>query len=138
MAKQRTYYICSECGQEFPKWLGKCSSCGAWNTLEEAVEERRTGISSSRTAKCSKLSEISYDEDVRYDTGSEELNRVLGGGLVKGSLVLLSGDPGIGKSGCLQELPHPLSILPLQTRPHFPHDKTRLPIRSASPGVSSA
>ena len=104
MAKQRTYYICSECGQEFPKWLGKCSSCGAWNTLEEAVEEKGTGISSSRTAKCSKLSEISYDEDVRYDTGSEELNRVLGGGLVKGSLVLLSGDPGIGKSTLLLQI----------------------------------
>lgn len=104
MAKQRTYYICSECGQEFPKWLGKCSSCGAWNTLEEAVTESGTKLASSHTVKCSKLSEISYDEDVRYDTGSEELNRVLGGGLVKGSLVLLSGDPGIGKSTLLLQI----------------------------------
>lgn len=104
MAKQRTYYICSECGQEFPKWLGKCSSCGAWNTLEEITEDKSAKLSSNRTVKCSKLSEISYDEDVRYDTGSEELNRVLGGGLVKGSLVLLSGDPGIGKSTLLLQI----------------------------------
>ena len=76
MAKQRTYYICSECGQEFPKWLGKCSSCGAWNTLEEAVKESESKLTASHTVKCSKLKDISYDEDVRYDTGSEELNRV--------------------------------------------------------------
>lgn len=104
MAKQRTYYICSECGQEFPKWLGKCNSCGAWNTLEEVVEDNSAKLTSKHTVKCSKLSEISYDEDVRYDTGSEELNRVLGGGLVKGSLVLLSGDPGIGKSTLLLQI----------------------------------
>lgn len=104
MAKQRTYYICSECGQEYPKWLGKCNSCGSWNTLEEVVEDNTAKVSSNRTVKYSKLSEISYDEDVRYDTGSEELNRVLGGGLVKGSLVLLSGDPGIGKSTLLLQI----------------------------------
>lgn len=104
MAKQRTYYICSECGQEFPKWLGKCSSCGSWNTLEEVVEDDAPKLASKHTAKCSKLSEISYDEDVRYYTGSEELDRVLGGGLVKGSLVLLSGDPGIGKSTLLLQI----------------------------------
>ena len=104
MAKQRTYYICSECGQEYPKWLGKCNSCGSWNTLEEVVEDNTSKVSSNRTVKYSRLSEISYDEDVRYDTGSEELNRVLGGGLVKGSLVLLSGDPGIGKSTLLLQI----------------------------------
>lgn len=104
MAKQRTYYICSECGQEYPKWLGKCNSCGSWNTLEEVVEDNTAKVSSNRTVKYSRLSEISYDEDVRYDTGSEELNRVLGGGLVKGSLVLLSGDPGIGKSTLLLQI----------------------------------
>lgn len=104
MAKQRTYYICSECGQEYPKWLGKCNSCGSWNTLEEVVEDNSAKVSSNRTVKYSRLSEISYDEDVRYDTGSEELNRVLGGGLVKGSLVLLSGDPGIGKSTLLLQI----------------------------------
>lgn len=105
MAKTKTYYICSECGQEYPKWQGKCNSCGSWNTIVE--EETVTGVSSKSSThkvKYSKLSEISYDEDVRYDTGSEELNRVLGGGLVKGSLVLLSGDPGIGKSTLLLQI----------------------------------
>lgn len=105
MAKQKTYYICSECGQEYPKWLGKCTACGSWNTLEEAVIDTSVKTSaSSHTVKYSKLKDISYDEDVRYDTGSEELNRVLGGGLVKGSLVLLSGDPGIGKSTLLLQI----------------------------------
>lgn len=105
MAKTKTYYICSECGQEYPKWQGKCNSCGSWNTIVE--EETVAGVSSKSSThkvKYSKLSEISYDEDVRYDTGSEELNRVLGGGLVKGSLVLLSGDPGIGKSTLLLQI----------------------------------
>lgn len=104
MAKQKTYYVCSECGREFPKWMGKCSECGAWNTLEEVVTDVSAKASSARSVKYSKLSEISYDEDVRYDTGSKELNRVLGGGLVKGSLVLLSGDPGIGKSTLLLQI----------------------------------
>ncbi|MDE6579003.1 MAG: DNA repair protein RadA, partial [Ruminiclostridium sp.] len=104
MAKQKTVYVCSECGREFPKWMGKCSDCGAWNTLEEVVTDTSVKTSSVRAVKYSKLSEISFDEDVRYDTGSEELNRVLGGGLVKGSLVLLSGDPGIGKSTLLLQI----------------------------------
>lgn len=103
MAKQKTLYLCSECGQEYPKWVGKCTACGSWNTVEETAAPS-SKVSSSHTVKYSKLSEISYDEDVRYDTGSAELNRVLGGGLVKGSLVLLSGDPGIGKSTLLLQI----------------------------------
>lgn len=104
MAKQRTYYICSECGQEYQKWLGKCNVCNSWNTLEEVEADTSVKPSSVRAVKYSKLRDIGYDEDVRYDTGSEELNRVLGGGLVKGSLVLLSGDPGIGKSTLLLQI----------------------------------
>lgn len=105
MAKQKTLYICSECGQEYPKWSGKCNACGSWNTLEETtISATAAKASSSRTVKYSKLSEISSDEEVRYNTGSAELNRVLGGGLVKGSLVLLSGDPGIGKSTLLLQI----------------------------------
>lgn len=105
MAKQKTLYICSECGQEYPKWSGKCNACGSWNTLEETtVSAPAAKTQSSRTVKYSKLSEISTDEEVRYDTGSQELNCVLGGGLVKGSLVLLSGDPGIGKSTLLLQI----------------------------------
>lgn len=105
MAKQKTLYICSECGQEYPKWSGKCNSCGAWNTLEEV--EVRPALSktvSAPSVRYSKLREITCDEDVRYNTGLSELDRVLGGGLVKGSLVLLSGDPGIGKSTLLLQI----------------------------------
>ncbi len=104
MAKTKTFYICNECGREYPKWQGKCDSCGAWNSLEEASVDFSSKSASNRTVKYSKLSEISYDEDVRYDTGSAELNRVLGGGLVKGSVALLCGDPGIGKSTLLLQI----------------------------------
>ena len=106
MAKQKTLYVCSECGQEYPKWSGKCNSCGSWNTLEEVTVNpiASKAVSASASLKYSKLSEISYDEDVRYHTGLAELDRVLGGGLVKGSLVLISGDPGIGKSTLLLQV----------------------------------
>lgn len=105
MAKRKTLYICSECGQEYPKWLGRCTSCGAWNSIEESeISDNSIGASAAHSVKYSKLKEISCNEDVRYNTGSNELNRVLGGGLVKGSLVLLSGDPGIGKSTLLLQI----------------------------------
>ena len=106
MAKQKTLYVCSECGQEYPKWSGKCNSCGSWNTLEEVTVNPAASkaVSASASLKYSKLSEISYDEDVRYHTGLAELDRVLGSGLVKGSLVLISGDPGIGKSTLLLQV----------------------------------
>lgn len=107
MAKNKTQFVCSQCGAVSPKWLGKCPDCGAWNSFaEEAVEvkktkvmERSTGISSGSIPR--KLSEIESSERQRYSTGSGELDRVLGGGLVKGSLTLISGDPGIGKSTLL-------------------------------------
>ena len=102
MPKQKTLFICSECGQEYPKWNGRCNACGAWNTLEETVAvTSQKGNAPLRKLSYNSLDNISYEDDVRFDTGSEELNRVLGGGLVKGSLVLLSGDPGIGKSTLL-------------------------------------
>lgn len=105
MAKQKTLYICSECGQEYPKWSGKCGACGAWNTLEETIAvERKSGNAPLRTLSYNSLNSVSYEDDVRYKTGSDELDRVLGGGLVKGSLVLLSGDPGIGKSTLLLQI----------------------------------
>ena len=103
MAKQKVSYICSECGHIYPKWVGRCTECGEWNTVSEQVELPRASVKSGRTLKPKGLSDISCDDDVRYKTGSSELDRVLGGGLVAGSLVLLSGDPGIGKSSlCLQ------------------------------------
>lgn len=106
MPKNKTVYICRECGAEYSKWNGKCTSCGAWNTLEETVPVTvGTGKAAPvGTFKYSRISEISYDDETRYDTGISELDRVLGGGLVKGSLVLIGGDPGIGKSTLLLQI----------------------------------
>ncbi len=104
MAKQKVSYICSECGHIYPKWVGRCSECGEWNTVTEQVELPRASAKSGRVLKPKGLSDISCDDDFRYKTGSSELDRVLGGGLVAGSLVLLSGDPGIGKSTLLLQI----------------------------------
>lgn len=106
MAKQRSMYICSECGYESGKWYGKCPGCGEWNTINEetpAVKstgtKRSSGGYASRPLK--RLSEITEDVERRISTGIHEFDRVLGGGIVEGSLVLLGGDPGIGKSTIL-------------------------------------
>ena len=111
MAKQRTVFVCSECGNETLNWAGKCPSCGAWNTLKEiAVDSKaknknaRTSVAESSSSKPQRLSEISSSQDVRFSTGIDELNRVLGGGAVVGSLVLIGGAPGIGKSTILLQL----------------------------------
>ena len=111
MAKQRTVFVCSECGNETPNWAGKCPSCGAWNTLKEiAVDSKiknknaRVSVSESSSSKPQRLSDISSTQDVRFSTGIDELNRVLGGGAVVGSLILIGGAPGIGKSTILLQL----------------------------------
>ncbi|MDD3199424.1 MAG: DNA repair protein RadA [Eubacteriales bacterium] len=101
--KSRTVFVCQECGFESPKWQGQCI-CGQWNTMvEEKViehkeDDKRHRGNSGNIIKASKLSEIRSGSETRMDTGIGELNRVLGGGLVKGSLTLISGEPGIGKS----------------------------------------
>lgn len=102
--KQKSVYVCSVCGYRSPKWNGQCPDCGEWNTLEEeivAVSAAGLQKRSSVSFQAQRLSDISQETEHRYDTGISELNRVLGGGLVKGSLVLISGDPGIGKSTLL-------------------------------------
>lgn len=104
--KNKTFYVCSECGYISPKWNGKCPECGEWNTLIEEIEQSNsyrsgTGRLDRSLQSALKLDEIDDREELRFDTGTAELNRVLGGGLVKGSLVLISGDPGIGKSTLL-------------------------------------
>ncbi|MBS7369956.1 MAG: DNA repair protein RadA [Oscillospiraceae bacterium] len=108
MAKPKSVFICRECGQEYPKWNGKCTACGAWNTIEEALPVSTTVAGKIAAPvgelKYSRIGEISYSDETRYDTGISELNRVLGGGLVKGSLVLIGGDPGIGKSTLLLQI----------------------------------
>lgn len=107
MAKLKTHYVCSACGYSSPKWSGQCPSCREWNTMNEEFEKEgkpSVTASVSRTAAtAAPVSQIDTDDELRYDTGIGELNRVLGGGLVKGSVVLLSGDPGIGKSTLLMQ-----------------------------------
>ena len=106
--KAKTVYICRECGYESPKWLGKCAGCGSWNTMEEDVvmPSKASPLlsSSSKTTSAKPLSQISLTAEERFVTGISELDRVLGGGIVKGSVILLSGDPGIGKSTILLQV----------------------------------
>lgn len=104
MAKEKTVYVCTNCGQDSPKWVGKCPNCGEWNTYVEEIVRKETvnkrpasGIETPK-AKPTALSDITTQEEPRIDLKDEELNRVLGGGLVPGSLVLIGGEPGIGKS----------------------------------------
>lgn len=106
--KSKTVFLCSNCGNETPKWAGRCPTCGQWNTLEEYTPTpaaKTAGVSSvRRTAVAKRLSEVTTDETLRFTTGMSELDRVLGGGAVKGSLVLVSGAPGIGKSTLLLQI----------------------------------
>ncbi len=106
MAKAKSLYICSSCGYESAKWYGCCPGCNEWNTMNEEAVSRATSSHSStvKPASSQKLDDIKSDIGVRYKTGLNELDRVLGGGIVKGSLVLLSGDPGIGKSTILLQI----------------------------------
>ncbi|MEM1348056.1 MAG: DNA repair protein RadA [Myxococcota bacterium] len=109
MPKVKTVYVCQECGSKFPKWMGKCSGCGQWNTLVEEIEEKRPAAKSAggggrahasplRLASPVKISEVEQIAEQRLKSEISEFDRVLGGGFVPGSVVLLGGDPGIGKS----------------------------------------
>lgn len=110
MAKTKTEYICSSCGYSSPRWYGKCPECESWNSLEERIvlpakkSAASAPLPSAAAAAISRLGDIVSDESSRTDTGLGELNRVLGGGIVPGSVVLLSGDPGIGKSTILLQI----------------------------------
>ncbi len=110
MAKEKTVFTCTECGGISPKWLGKCPSCNAWNTLEEgraestaAPRNRMQALARGLAAPqpVTTLSDIEAADIARTPTGLEELDRVLGGGIVAGGVVLIGGDPGIGKSTLL-------------------------------------
>lgn len=107
MAKTKVVFFCKECGYESPKWLGRCPGCEAWNSFtEEKIVEKKEGNIKSHILKSEiqKLNEIEVRDKVRFDTGYEELNRVLGGGIVDGSLILLGGEPGIGKSTLILQI----------------------------------
>lgn len=110
--KTKSVYVCSECGYETPKWLGQCPECKSWNTLNEEIRtpaahntaSKISAVGGTNNFEMLRLEEIRSDKEVRYKTGMSELDRVLGGGIVNGSLVLLSGDPGIGKSTILLQI----------------------------------
>jgi len=104
-SKRKNVYICNECGYEHPKWNGQCNGCKSWNTLEEVTPFVGAGSARPQSAVTTcKLNKIDSTDDIRINTGTPELNRVLGGGLIKGSVVLLSGEPGIGKSTLLLQI----------------------------------
>lgn len=105
--KTKSIYICTECGYESAKWYGCCPGCGEWNCMEEDIRtpsQQKAIKAAVKTVTAQTINEISAEDEIRFKTGMTELDRVLGGGIVKGSLVLLSGDPGIGKSTILLQI----------------------------------
>ncbi|MBQ7500622.1 MAG: DNA repair protein RadA [Clostridia bacterium] len=112
MATNKSVYVCNSCGYETAKWFGQCPSCGEWNTMEEQArpalsksgQKREAGASYASAFRAERLSEITASDEQRSSSGINEFDRVLGGGLVKGSVVLLCGDPGIGKSTILLQV----------------------------------
>ena len=107
--KAKTLFYCTQCGNETPKWAGRCPSCGAWNTIVEQPEIRASVKKGTRSSirgpvKASAITDMSTDQEIRFSTGMGELDRVLGGGAVKGSLVLVGGAPGIGKSTLMLQI----------------------------------
>lgn len=110
MAKTKTVFYCTSCGNETPRWQGRCPACGAWNTIEEHIEKPTVSGTKGKSApvgqsrRPQKLSDVAAEGEIRFSTGMGELDRVLGGGAVAGSLVLVSGAPGIGKSTLLLQI----------------------------------
>ncbi len=103
--KQKNVYICTECGGQFPKWSGRCPQCGEWNTLnEEVVVPTRAGATTDSKAELFRIDAIDTQAETRFPTGMRELDRVLGGGIVPGGMMLIGGDPGIGKSTLLLQI----------------------------------
>ncbi|WP_018131251.1 DNA repair protein RadA [Effusibacillus pohliae] len=114
MAKAKVKFVCQECGYESPKWMGKCPGCNAWNRMvEEMGRSARAGLPAgfmNNESKVESIQQIDVSQQPRIRTGSEETNRVLGGGIVPGSLVLVGGDPGIGKSTLLLQTSYQLAV----------------------------
>ena len=111
MSKVKTTFFCQNCGAQYAKWQGQCNSCKEWNTIAEEIIQKQEkvawkseSVSSSKAPRPLKINEIDSTQEIRMDTTDGELNRVLGGGIVPGSLILLGGEPGIGKSTLLLQI----------------------------------
>ena len=115
MAKTKSVYLCQSCGAESAKWIGRCPSCGEWNTYAEEIisksSSKQFSFSDTRSHVPEKLKDIIIKENIRVDTGNNEFNRVLGGGMVPGSLILIGGEPGIGKSTLVLQIAMKLAKL---------------------------
>ena len=142
-SKLKSLYVCSQCGHESAKWYGKCPSCGEWNTFTEEIRETRKinapSVQERRrpSSEPVPISQISTEDEQRYYTGSAELDRVLGGGIVKGSLVLLGGDPGIGKSTILLQVCSHLGKILKILYISGEESKRQIKLRAARLGVDS-
>lgn len=140
--KAKTSFYCKECGNEFPKWQGKCPSCGAWNTIVEFQERTSRSTASGVPAadvrgRVKRLGEIEGSDEIRFSTGLNELDRVLGGGAVKGSLVLLGGTPGIGKSTLLLQICESLCLNQTVLYASAEESDQQLKLRAVRLGVQS-
>ena len=102
--KSKTVFVCKECGNETAKWTGKCPSCGTWNSMIDEVIEKTSDAKIKKRVSPVLIKDVSTEEGERCSAGSGELDRVLGGGIVKGSLILCGGEPGIGKSTLLLQV----------------------------------
>ena len=103
--KKKIKYVCNECGYQSTKWMGKCPACDSWGTIEEEIEVKMSGIKKTvKNVSSTKINEVKFEKDFRVKTKYEEFDRVLGGGLTKGEVVLITGNPGIGKSTFLLQL----------------------------------
>ena len=141
--KSKTVFVCTNCGNESPKWSGRCTACGQWNTMEEYTPSPAAKASAQRgsarisDARPKRLSEIKTDEALRFTTGMGELDRVLGGGGVRGSLVLVSGAPGIGKSTLLLQICQQISRRQTILYVSGEESESQLKLRAERLGVSS-
>lgn len=146
MKTPKIMYVCSECGYQSAKWMGKCPECGMWNTLEEYIPEvktsasqqtRHTAYASSGAGKAEPLNDVDLPDYIRSETGFGEFDRVLGGGLVHGSVVLLSGEPGIGKSTLLMQICSALGKSKKLLYVSGEESRSQLKLRAKRLGISS-
>ncbi|MDW7673779.1 MAG: DNA repair protein RadA [Bacillota bacterium] len=110
MSKVKVAFFCQECGMESPKWLGKCPGCSSWNSFAEKIMAKKRNIYKDEDSAVQSITDVDFAEEDRLSTGIDELDRVLGGGIVPGSIVLLGGDPGIGKSTLLLQAAWQISV----------------------------